>query len=170
VTTGTTIDGRALTITKTADTRSAAPDGTVRYTITVTDTGQTAYAGATLTDSLTVVLGDAAYDDDAAATAGAVSFISPDLTWTGDLTTGATVTITYSVTVNHSITGTLILANTVSSDTSGSNCPPPREVLIRSAASPWPSPAYCRSPHQAVPISAWRRPAEPPAPGSALSR
>jgi len=114
----------ALTITKTADTRSTAPDGTVHYTITVTDTGQTAYAGATLTDSLTGVLGDAAYDDDATATAGAVSFISPDLTWTGDLATGATATITYSVTVNHSITGNLILANTVSSDTPGSNCPP----------------------------------------------
>jgi len=148
VTTGTTIDGRALalngavtldtntitapipalipalTITKTADTRSAAPDGTVHYTITVTDTGQTAYAAAALTDSLTGVLHDATYDDDATATAGAVSFISPDLTWTGDLATGATVTITYSVTVNHSITGNLILANTVSSDTPGSNCPP----------------------------------------------
>jgi uncharacterized repeat protein (TIGR01451 family) len=148
VTTGTTIDGRALalngavtldtntitapipalipalTITKTADTRSAAPDGTVHYTITVTDTGQTAYAGAALTDSLTGVLHDATYDDDATATAGAVSFISPDLTWTGDLATGATVTITYSVTVNHSITGNLILANTVSSDTPGSTCPP----------------------------------------------
>jgi uncharacterized repeat protein (TIGR01451 family) len=148
VTTGTTIDGRALalngavtldtntitapipalipalTITKTADTRSTAPDGTVHYTITVTDTGQTAYAGATLTDSLTGVLGDATYDDDATATVGAVSFISPDLTWTGDLATGATATITYSVTVNHTITGNLILANTVSSDTPGSNCPP----------------------------------------------
>ena len=148
VTTGTTIDGRALalngavtldtstitapipalipalTITKTADTRSTAPDGPVHYTITVTDTGQTAYAGAALTDSLTGVLGDAAYDHDAAATAGAVSFTSPDLTWTGDLAAGATATITYSVTVNHTITGTLILANTVSSGTPGSNCPP----------------------------------------------
>ena len=75
VTTGTTIDGRALalngavtldtntitapipalipalTITKTADTRSAAPDGTVHYTITVTDTGQTAYAGGEIITS-----------------------------------------------------------------------------------------------------------------------
>jgi uncharacterized repeat protein (TIGR01451 family) len=114
----------ALTITKTADIRRAAPDDTVHYTITVTDTGPTAYAGATLTDSLSGVLGDAAYNDDATATAGAVSFTSPDLTWTGDLATGATVTVTYSVTVNHSITGNLNLANTVSSDTPGSNCPP----------------------------------------------
>jgi uncharacterized repeat protein (TIGR01451 family) len=124
VTTGTTIDGRALalngavtldtntitapipalipalTITKTADTRSAAPDGTVHYTITVTDTGQTAYAGATLTDSLTGVLGDATCDDDATATAGAASFISPDLTWTGDLATGAHLAEVYGAEVS----------------------------------------------------------------------
>jgi uncharacterized repeat protein (TIGR01451 family) len=144
VTTGTTIDGRvlaingvvtldtdtitapipALTITKTADTHSTAPDGIVHYTITVTDTGQTAYAGATVTDSLTGVLDDAAYGGNAAATSGDVSYISPDLTWTGDLAIGATATITYSVTVDHSVTGSLILANTVSSDTPGSNCSP----------------------------------------------
>jgi hypothetical protein len=143
VTAGTIIDGRALardgavtldtntitalipalTITKTADTSSTAPDAIVHYRITVTDTGQTPYAGATLTDSLTGVLDDAAYDNDAAATAGAVSFTRPDLTWTGDLAIGATVTITYSVTVDDPATGDLILANTVSSGTPGSNCP-----------------------------------------------
>ena len=39
------------------------------YTITVADTGQTRYAGATVTDDLTSVLADAAYNGDAAATA-----------------------------------------------------------------------------------------------------
>jgi hypothetical protein len=86
----------------------------VHYAITIADTGQTAYAGATLTNSLTGVLDEATYDNDAAATGGTVSFAAPDLTWTGDLSPGATVTITYSVSVDDPVTGDLILASTVS--------------------------------------------------------
>jgi hypothetical protein len=37
----------------------------VDYTITVTDSGQTPYTGATVTDPLTGVLADAAYNNDA---------------------------------------------------------------------------------------------------------
>jgi uncharacterized repeat protein (TIGR01451 family) len=144
VTTGVTIDGRALarngavtldtdtitdlvpalTITKTANTSNTSPGSIVRYTITVADTGQTPYTGATLTDSLTGVLGNASYDNDAAATAGTVSFTSPNLTWTGGLAIGGTATITYSVSVDNPDTGNLTLANTVTSTTPGSNCPP----------------------------------------------
>ena len=58
----------ALTITKTANVATTTPGATVDYTITVTDTGQTPYTGATVTDDLTGVLDDAAYNDDAAAT------------------------------------------------------------------------------------------------------
>jgi uncharacterized repeat protein (TIGR01451 family) len=153
VTTGTTIDGRALarngavtldsntiaaltpalTITKTADTGSTAPGGKVHYTITVADTGQTSYTGASLTDSLAGVLDDASYDQDAMATVGTVSFTSPNLTWTGDLAVGGTVRITYSVTANDPDTGNLILANTVGSATPGSNCPPGHTDLRCSA-------------------------------------
>jgi uncharacterized repeat protein (TIGR01451 family) len=145
MTTGSTINGRALarngavtldtntitafvpalTISMTAGTSSTAPGDIVHYTITIADTGQTAYTGVTLTDSLTGVLDDATYDDDAAAaTGGTVSFAAPDLTWTGDLSVGTTVTITYSVTVNDPATGDLILANTVNSVAPGSNCLP----------------------------------------------
>ncbi len=113
----------ALTITKTANAGNIAPGGTVRYTITVADTGQTPYTGATLTDPLTGVLDDATYNSDASSTAGTVSFTTPNLIWTGDLSIGATVTITYSVTVNNPDTGDLTLANTVTSTTPGSNCP-----------------------------------------------
>ena len=77
---------------------TAAPGGTVHYTVTVTNSGQTAYTGATFTDPLTGVLDDAAYNANAAATAGTVSYTSPNLTWTGNLAAGATATITYSVT------------------------------------------------------------------------
>jgi uncharacterized repeat protein (TIGR01451 family) len=111
-----------LTITKTADASSTSPGSVVHYTITVADTGQTPYTGATFTDPLSSVLGDAAYNDDASATAGTVSFTSPTLTWTGNLAVGGTATITYSVTVNNPDTGDKTMVNTVTSPTAGSNC------------------------------------------------
>ena len=51
------------------------------------------------------MLDDAAYNGDGAATAGSVSFASPNLTWTGNLAVGATATITFSVTVSNPDTG-----------------------------------------------------------------
>ena len=114
----------ALTITKTASTTATLPGATVTYTITVADTGQTPYTGATVTDDLTGILGDAAYDTDAAATTGTVSYASPALTWTGDLTAGGTATITYSVTVDNPDTGGKLMVNTAASGTPGSTCPP----------------------------------------------
>ena len=52
----------ALTITSTASTATATPGGIVTDTITVTNTGQTPYTGASLTDPLGGVLDDAAYN------------------------------------------------------------------------------------------------------------
>ena len=112
----------ALTIVKTASAASATPGQHVTYTITVTDTGQTPYTGAVVTDDLTGLLDDAAYGADAAATRGAVSYASPVLTWTGNLTPGQAATITYTVTVDNPETGDNILTNTVTSTASGSNC------------------------------------------------
>ena len=112
----------ALTIVKTASAASAVPGQKVTYTITVTNTGQTSYTGAVVTDTLTGLLDDAAYDTDATATAGAVSYASPVLTWTGNLTPGQAATITYSVTVNNPDSGDKILTNTVTSAASGNNC------------------------------------------------
>ena len=62
------------------------------------------------------------YNNDASATAGTVAFASPNLTWTGNLAIGASATITFTVTVNNPDTGNKILASTVTSTTSGSNC------------------------------------------------
>ena len=93
------------------------------YTITVTDTGQTPYAGAAVTDDLTGVLDDAAYDNDATATTGTISYASPVLTWTGDLIPGATATITYTVTVANPDTGSRTLTNAATSAAVGSTCP-----------------------------------------------
>ena len=113
----------ALTIVKTASTASATPGQQVSYTITVTNTGQTPYTGAAVTDDLTGLLDDAAYGADAAASTGAVSFTSPGLTWTGNLAVGQAATITYSVTVKNPDTGDNILTDTVTTAAAGANCP-----------------------------------------------
>ena len=49
----------------------------MHYTITVADTGQTPYTGATVTDDLTGVLDDAAYNGDATATTGTALLRQP---------------------------------------------------------------------------------------------
>ena len=97
----------------------------MQYTITVTNSGQSAYTGAALTDSLSGVLDDASYNNDATVTAGPgwVTYSSPNLAWSGNLAVGAVSTITFSVTVSNPDTGDKLLATTVTSATAGSNCP-----------------------------------------------
>ena len=103
------------------------PQNPGRFTLTAPDTGQTPYTGATITDPLTGVLDDAAYNGDAATTtgtaAGAVTYTAPDLTWTGNLNPGDTATITFTVTVDSPDAGDHLLAATVTSTAAGSNCP-----------------------------------------------
>ena len=112
-----------LDIVTRADPATATPGTVVHYTVTVTNTGETAYTGASFTEPLAGVLDDAAYNGDRAATAGGVSFASPNLTWTGNLAVGAAATITFSVTVNNPDTGDKSMASTVTSATAGNNCP-----------------------------------------------
>ncbi|MCW2935083.1 MAG: hypothetical protein JWM19_6045, partial [Actinomycetia bacterium] len=113
----------ALTIVMTPGASSATPGSTVGYTVTITDSGQTPYTPATAVISLAGVLSDAAYNGNAAATAGTVTYASPTLTWTGTLAVGATATITYSVTVSNPDTGNHSLVTAVTSAAAGSNCP-----------------------------------------------
>ena len=93
------------------------------YTITIANSGAAQSTGASFTDPLTGVLDDAAYGNNAVASSGTVTFASPALTWTGNVPAGGTVTITYTVTVNNPDTGDKILTSTISSPSSGSNCP-----------------------------------------------
>ena len=113
-----------LTVAKAASTTATIAGGSVGYTITIHNTGQTAYTAISATDPMGGVLDDATYDGNAVATTGSVSVTSPTLTWTGDLSVGATATITYSVTVDPSETGDKTLVNAVSSSAVGSTCPP----------------------------------------------
>ncbi len=119
----TTVNLLSLTMTKTSDVATATPGGTVHYTVTVTNTGQATYTGATFTDPLSGVLDDATYGNDATATSGTVTFSDPTLSWTGNLSVGGSVTVTYSVTVKSPDTGDKNLTNTVSSSGAGTNCP-----------------------------------------------
>ena len=146
----------ALTIVQTPGAGTAAPGSVVHFTVTVTDSGVTAYTGARFSDPLTGILDDATYNGDAVATAGSLSYTSPNLTWTGNLAAGATAAITFSVTVSNPDTGDKILTATITSATPGSNCPAggasagctttvtvlvPALTIVASAACPAPRPA-----------------------------
>ncbi|KFU77992.1 hypothetical protein BB31_27930 [Amycolatopsis lurida NRRL 2430] len=121
---GTTTPVSGLLIEKTVDKQSANPGDVVKYTVTVTNTGQTKLTGATFTDDLTQVLDDADYRNDGAATVGGVTYAAPRLMWTGDLGVGETATVTYTVKVKNPDTGDNRLKNVVTSETPGGNCPP----------------------------------------------
>ena len=139
-----TVKVSILTIAMTASPATATPGTTVSYTITVTNAGTAAYTGATFTDPLSGLLDDATYNNDAAATAGSVSFASPDLTWTGNLAVGATATVTFSVTVLDPYTGDGELSNTITSATPGSNCPASAREECRNSIAPATPPAVRR--------------------------
>jgi uncharacterized repeat protein (TIGR01451 family) len=87
-----------LTIVNAADTPATVPGGTVAYTATITNSGETPQTGVTVTDTIAGVLDDAAYNADVAASTGSVSYASPTFTWTGSLDPGEVATVTWTVT------------------------------------------------------------------------
>ncbi len=114
----------ALDVSVAADSTTAYPGAVVTYTVTVTNSGQADYAGASVSIALGGVLDDAIYNADAAVATGAVGYLAPNLTWTGDLAVGHSESITYSVTVRDPDPGNRSLLTSVSSPAPGSTCPP----------------------------------------------
>ncbi|MET8143648.1 hypothetical protein ABZU32_25380, partial [Sphaerisporangium sp. NPDC005288] len=112
-----------LTITVASGAATVVAAGTVAYTITIANTGQTPYIGATVSAALADVLDDAVYNGDATATSGTVTYAAPTLTWTGNLAVGATATVTFTVTTGNPISGDGVLTTTVTSAATGANCP-----------------------------------------------
>ncbi|GAA0630803.1 DUF11 domain-containing protein [Kutzneria viridogrisea] len=115
----TTTPVAGLLIAKSVDKSQANPGDTVKYTVTVTNTGQTVQ-DASFTDDLTGVLDDATYNADGAATLGSVAYTAPKLTWTGSIPVGGKSVVTYSVRVTGN--GDHKLVNAVASDTPGNDC------------------------------------------------
>ncbi|MCP2243601.1 DUF7927 domain-containing protein [Lentzea aerocolonigenes] len=106
----------SLKIVTTADRAEFEPGGTVLYTVTVTNDGQvpfTASDPASFANDLTGVLDDAKLAaDEVTASAGAVDYDSPVLTWTGPLDVGQTASVTYPVAVTRPDTGDGALRST----------------------------------------------------------
>jgi uncharacterized repeat protein (TIGR01451 family) len=86
------------------------------------------YTGISIDDTLTDVVDDATYNNDAVAQVvpagptGTIGLAGSTLTWTGDLAVGAVLTITYTVTVKTSGFGNRELNNSVVSAAAGSTC------------------------------------------------
>lgn len=92
-----------FTLTKSADPATGIrvdPGGSIEYTVTGTNTGDTVLSPAAITDNLAGVLANAEYNDDVAASRGAVEVTGNTLSWAGALNPGQDVVITYSVTIN----------------------------------------------------------------------
>lgn len=112
---------------RTAITSKQVSGQVVDYTITTTNNGTGPWPDdngtkASLTDSLSGVLGDATYNGDVAASGGKATVSGSTLSWSGAIPVGGTVTITYSVKVNSPDTGGHLLQQTV--DALAGNCAP----------------------------------------------
>ncbi|MBO1414624.1 IPT/TIG domain-containing protein [Streptomyces sp. FH025] len=117
----------------------------VTYTVTVAQKGADEVKGATVTDDLSKVLDDAAYNGDAKATSGTAEVKDGKLTWTGDLPVGGSATVTYSVTVNGNGDHQLHTAVTTPDDKRGTcdtekGCATDHTVQAASTPSPTPTP------------------------------
>ena len=68
------------------------------------------------------MIDDSAYNSDASATFGTVSFTSPNLTWTGNLSPGGSATVTFTVTVNSPVANDYKMVSVLTSTAAGTNC------------------------------------------------
>ncbi|RZU53154.1 putative repeat protein (TIGR01451 family) [Krasilnikovia cinnamomea] len=108
-------------VTKTANRSAALPGQLVTFTVTITNTGATAYPDASFRDDLSGVLDDATLVS-LHATRGSTVVRTPYLTWNGDLPVGAEAVVTYTMRVQDVPAGDRRLDNTVTVDAPGAHC------------------------------------------------
>ena len=112
-----------LTIVKSSPALIAVPGERVTFTLTITNSGDTAYTGIEVRDSLAGGLDDAAYESSAIVSGGGtLTYTAPNLIWSGDLAVDGVVTITYAVVVNSPAIGDKNIVDVVTSTAPGSNC------------------------------------------------
>ena len=112
-----------LTIVKSSPITATVPGARVTFTLTITNSGQTAYTGIEVRDNLAGALDDATYESAVIVSGGGtLTYTAPELVWTGDLAVGAVVTITYALIVNSPDNGDKNLVDVVTSTAPGSSC------------------------------------------------
>lgn len=95
-----TVRAAGLVTTMAATPATVNAGDQIAYTVTLTNPGAAAYAGASFSSDLSDLLADATLNNDFKASDGsAVAYTSPELSWTGTIAPQSTVAITYSVTV-----------------------------------------------------------------------
>ena len=107
---------------KTTTTGPITPGMKLTYTITAKNIGTGPVTSHTITDTLSEVLDDATFNNDATVNVGNTHYAEPILTWTGDIQAGQTMTLTYSVTIKKAGSGNGKLVNGVVDPRGISNC------------------------------------------------
>ncbi|WP_434447147.1 hypothetical protein [Lentzea sp. E54] len=129
-----------LDVSKIADSDVVQAGGKVTYTLLIQNSGGVAYGPekpAVLTDDMTGVLDDAAYNSDAKADSGpAPTVTGSTLMWSGPLAVGQTISITYSVTAANPSRGDGVLDNGVTA--ADSNCAAGCHTKVTVGSSPAP--------------------------------
>ena len=119
----TTVPVSDLVINFTASASTVIPGGTLVYTATITNAGQTPYYGISVSTDTVALAANVTSDGNVTTTSGTLSIGTTGTVWTGDIPIGGTVTITSPVRVNNPVTTTTLTATAVST-APGNNCPP----------------------------------------------
>ena len=119
----TTVPVSDLVIDFTASASTVIPGGTLVYTATITNAGQTPYYGISVSTGTVALAANTTSDGNTTASSGTLSIGATGAVWTGDIPIGGTVTITSPVRVDNPVTSDTLTATAVSA-APGNNCPP----------------------------------------------
>ena len=90
-----------LVIDFTASASTVTPGGTLVYTATITNAGQTPYYGISVATDTTALAANVTSDGNVTTSSGTLFIGATGTVWTGDIPIGGTVTITSPVRVDN---------------------------------------------------------------------